>query len=458
MSSLLRPDVRERLHRLDAGRCITWRAEQLPGGCTPRRARVGVEHRSTGEVALLVESGVRYDGPHKVIREWLAGGGMVFDSMQELLAWADLWLESPGLPVAGGASVGSGVRAGDLTDLDAIQAHPSAESPRTVVDADTLQDRLGLHLVGQDRALRVLCRRVREHLAQSDPRRPLSLFAVGPTGVGKTATAAQLAAALREQTGGEWPHLRIDMNEYREPHRVSQLLGAPAGYVGHGDRTPLAGLLARETPSVLLFDEIDKAHSDVMTTLMAALDAGRLTLGDGVSADLRHSIIVFTSNAHASRICERVGSATTDGEIDTFCRAELLRAGVWPELVGRMRSYLLFEPLSPSAQAEIAVLTIARAAESFGLRVVHVDPDVVSALLGHTSDLGLGVRRLEYDVMDLLGDALITYLGSHEVGDVIVSDQAGAPVLKPAELSEPQAAPASSMGEVVLESDDGTMP
>jgi len=426
-SALNDPAVRADL-RLGGTRCVAWRDQPLPARCSPPTARVGVEQRSDATAVLLVDRGVSYDGPHAQLRDWFADGALEFDSIDDLIAWTDHWLGSAADPTPDGSGgrTARGGRAGRLTDLDAVVTPDAGATPLIIIDAGKLHQLLAEEVVGQTRALGAMSRRVREHLAQQHPRRPLSLFAVGPTGVGKTAAAQRLSDALTELTGTRWGFLRLDMNEYREHHRVSQLLGAPAGYVGHRDTTPLVDTLTRDPAAVILFDEIDKAHPDVMVTLMAALDAGRLTTGDGNTIDLRRAVVIFTSNRHAEAICRRIAAEADDAVVDSTCRRELLEAGIWPELVGRVRAHLLFEPLDSAANAEIAVLAIDRAADSYGLRVTSVDPRVVSALLGHSTDLGLGVRRYEHDATALLGDAFVEYLGlDHHTNDITIGWNAG---------------------------------
>jgi ATP-dependent Clp protease ATP-binding subunit ClpB len=301
-------------------------------------------------------------------------------------------------------------RAEQLTDLDAVRAPNRRTDISALLDPDEVAGLLAGEVVGQSRAIQTVSRQVCEHLAQCEPRRPLSIFAVGPSGVGKTAAAERLAEVVGELSGRPWGFIRLDMNEYREHHRISQFLGAPAGYVGHRDATPLADLFNRHQAAVILFDEIDKAHPDVMIALMAALDAGRLTMGDGHTIDLRRSVLIFTSNGHADPILERVTGDMTEIEVDSVCRQELLTGGTWPALVGRIRSHVLFGPLDERASAEVAVLAIERAGTAFGLRVAVIDPGVVTALLGHSADLGLGVRRFEHDAAALLGAAFVDHL------------------------------------------------
>ena len=259
-----------------------------------------------------------------------------------------------------------------------------------------------------------LARRVALHAMQTAPRRPLALFAVGPTGVGKTQAGTSLAAALAE-AGAEHRYLRLDMSEYQEAHTVSKLLGAPAGYVGYGDGAALVDALRDGTPTVVHFDEIEKAHPNVFRALMNAMDAGRLSASGradgpgGRELDCRRSVFYFTSNLDADGI-ERALREHAHGDVphvvDEVCRQRLRAVGVAPELVGRIHGFLAFRPLSRSARAEVAALAVARVAAQYGVRIGRIEPSVLVHLLAE-ADEGFGARPIETLVESQLGPAFV---------------------------------------------------
>src|SRR5437016_470889 len=159
----------------------------------------------------------------------------------------------------------------------------------------TMEDRLRQRVVGQDTALERVANAIRRSRAGlSDPKRPIGSFIfLGPTGVGKTELARALAEFLFDD---EHAMIRIDMSEYMEKHAVARLIGAPPGYVGFDEGGQLTEAVRRRPYSVLLFDEVEKAHSDVFNILLQVLDDGRLTDGQGRLVDFRNAIIIMTSN------------------------------------------------------------------------------------------------------------------------------------------------------------------
>jgi hypothetical protein len=390
------------LERRASRACVVFANCQLPPGATPPRARVGVEVRHIdGRIALLVER-VTYSGNEGSVADWLRRGERVFADVGELRTW-----------VCGDLRRAYPERAPQrpLIDLAAVRAHVAAALPPPV-DADELLQSLQAAVRGQDDALRTLARRVAHHLSRRQPRRPLSIFAVGSTGVGKTATAETLAPTLARLTAPEVAtrYLRLDMSEYQERHRVSQLLGAPPGYIGYEQGAPLLEALAAAPRAVVLFDEIDKAHPDVLRTLMNAMDAGRLSGGSATArtVDCRGAIFVFTSNLDATGVLLELDARDAFDQprvVDEVCRAHLLTHGVAPELVGRVGAFLAYRDLNQDTRAEIVVLAIQSVAAEYGLEVAEVDPLLIAELLS-ASPPGLGARPSQYLVDDVLGGVL----------------------------------------------------
>jgi ATP-dependent Clp protease ATP-binding subunit ClpB len=200
-------------------------------------------------------------------------------------------------------------------------------------------------VVGQDEAVQLVTDAIiRARSGIKDPRRPIGSFIfLGPTGVGKTELAKSLAAALFDT---EDNMIRIDMSEYQERHTVSRLVGAPPGYVGYEEGGQLTEAVRRRPYSVVLFDEIEKAHEDVFNTLLQVLDDGRLTDAQGRTVDFRNTVIIMTSNIGSEYLLEGV---TSGGEIKPDAREQVLaamRARFRPEFLNRLDDIVLFKPLT----------------------------------------------------------------------------------------------------------------
>ncbi|MGO8957958.1 MAG: ATP-dependent chaperone ClpB [Streptosporangiaceae bacterium] len=204
-------------------------------------------------------------------------------------------------------------------------------------------------VVGQEEAVRLVSDAIiRAGSGIKDPRRPIGSFLfLGPTGVGKTELAKSLAAALFDT---EESIVRIDMTEYQERHTVSRLVGAPPGYVGYEEGGQLTEAIRRKPYSVVLFDEVEKAHPDVFNTLLQVLDDGRLTDGQGRTVDFRNTVIIMTSNIGSEYL---LADAAADGEIKPDARDRVMaamRSHFRPEFLNRLDDIVLFKPLT---EAEI---------------------------------------------------------------------------------------------------------
>jgi ATP-dependent Clp protease ATP-binding subunit ClpB len=210
-------------------------------------------------------------------------------------------------------------------------------------------------VVGQDEAVQLVADSIiRARSGIKDPRRPIGSFIfLGPTGVGKTELAKALAAALFDT---EENMVRIDMSEYQERHTVSRLVGAPPGYVGYEEGGQLTEAVRRKPYSVVLFDEIEKAHPDVFNTLLQVLDDGRLTDAQGRTVDFRNTVIIMTSNIGSQYLIEGV---TPDGELKAEARDQVmaeLRRHFRPEFLNRVDDIVLFKGLTERQIEQIVSL------------------------------------------------------------------------------------------------------
>ncbi len=212
-------------------------------------------------------------------------------------------------------------------------------------------------VVGQDEAVQLVEDAIiRARSGIKDPRRPIGSFLfLGPTGVGKTELAKSLAAALFDT---EENMIRIDMSEYQERHTVSRLVGAPPGYVGYEEGGQLTEAVRRKPYSVVLFDEVEKAHADVFNTLLQVLDDGRLTDAQGRTVNFRNTVIIMTSNIGSQYL---TADATSDGEIKPDTRERVLgemRGYFRPEFLNRLVDIVLFKPLTPAEIEHIVDLML----------------------------------------------------------------------------------------------------
>ncbi|MEV0594880.1 ATP-dependent Clp protease ATP-binding subunit [Nonomuraea cavernae] len=272
-----------------------------------------------------------------------------------------------------------------------------------------LEEHLHRRVIGQDEAVVAIAEAVRRSRAGlSDPRRPIGSFLfLGPTGVGKTELARSLAVAL---FGGEDHMVRLDMSEFQERHTVSRLVGAPPGYVGYEEAGQLTEAVRRRPHCVVLLDEIEKAHPDVMNILLQMLDDGRLTDGQGRTVDFTHAIIIMTSNIGAQMILE----AETPMEEQLM---ELLRHSLRPELLNRIDETIIFKRLEREQLRQIVELMLERTRQR--LRGQDVALEVTDAakdwLAGRGYQPEFGARPLRRTVQRELDNRLSTMLLTGEV-------------------------------------------
>ena len=286
-----------------------------------------------------------------------------------------------------------------------------------------LEALLERRVVGQDAAVKAVADAIRRNRAGlSDPNRPLGSFLfVGPTGVGKT----ELAKALAEFLFNDEKSLtRIDMSEYMEKHSVSRLIGAPPGYVGYDEGGQLTEAVRRRPYSVVLFDEIEKAHPDVFNVLLQLLDDGRLTDGQGRQVDFKNTIVIMTSNLGSDLILE----AKDMKEVKAGVQA-LLKTSFKPEFLNRIDETVVFERLGKDRILAIVDIQLARLAERLAARNIRVS--LSPAAKAHIAEAGYdplyGARPLKRAIQALLQDPLAAGILSGRVkeGQEIVVDAEG---------------------------------
>lgn len=288
-----------------------------------------------------------------------------------------------------------------------------------------LDDILHQRVIGQDEAVRVVADAViRARAGIKDPRRPIGSFLfLGPTGVGKTELAKTLAAALFDS---EDAMIRIDMSEYMEKHSVSRLLGAPPGYVGYEEGGQLTEGVRRKPYSVLLFDEIEKAHHDVFNVLLQILDDGRATDAQGRTVDFKNTVIIMTSNIGSQHLLDGIDA---HGGIQERVREAVMREmrqHFRPEFLNRLDDIVLFKPLRVDEIEKIVDLLLEELRRRLADRDVTLD--LTARARGHVARAGYDPvygarplkRYLQSQLETRIGRALIA--GLVEPGSGIAVD------------------------------------
>ncbi|MBQ6266416.1 MAG: ATP-dependent Clp protease ATP-binding subunit [Clostridia bacterium] len=219
-----------------------------------------------------------------------------------------------------------------------------------------LEENLRAHLIGQDEAIKLVSAAIRRGRVQISPRRrPASFIFVGPTGVGKTELVKLLAKELFETPE---TLIRLDMSEFMEKHSVSRIIGSPPGYVGYDEAGQLTEKVRRKPYSVVLFDEIEKAHPDVMNILLQILDEGRITDAQGRNVSFENTVIIMTSNAGSNRGSGALGFAKTKNEASKERALKALSEFLRPEFIGRVDEVVVFNDLSLADYERIAGLML----------------------------------------------------------------------------------------------------
>jgi ATP-dependent Clp protease ATP-binding subunit ClpB len=281
-----------------------------------------------------------------------------------------------------------------------------------------MEERLHERVVGQDEAIQVVSNAVRRARAGlQDPNRPIGSFIfLGPTGVGKTELARALASFLFND---ENAMVRIDMSEYQEKHTVSRLFGAPPGYVGFEEGGQLTEAVRRRPYSVVLFDEIEKAHPEVFNALLQLLDDGRLTDGQGRTVDFRNTVVIMTSNLGSELWMSTVEDESQVKEVSRDQINRLLQAHFRPEFLNRVDEIVIFHPLTRSDLVEIVDIQLARVAQL--MRDRNLKLEVAQSAREYLAEEGydpdFGARPLKRTIQREVQDPLALKVVSGEVGE-----------------------------------------
>ncbi|GIK85306.1 MAG: chaperone protein ClpB [Betaproteobacteria bacterium] len=290
-----------------------------------------------------------------------------------------------------------------------------------------MEDALHRRVVGQDEAVRLVAdaiRRSRSGLA--DPNRPYGSFLfLGPTGVGKTELCKALAEFLFDTEGAL---LRVDMSEFMEKHSVARLIGAPPGYVGYEEGGYLTEAVRRKPYSVILFDEVEKAHPDVFNVLLQVLDDGRLTDGQGRTVDFKNTVVVMTSNLGSQKIQQLTDEGADQALVKIAVMAEV-KANFRPEFVNRIDEIVVFHPLSEKQIADIARIQLAGLRQRLAKLDIGLDVDeaALAAVAAAGFDPVYGARPLKRAIQQQIENPLAREIlgGKYAPGEKVRVSAAG---------------------------------
>jgi ATP-dependent Clp protease ATP-binding subunit ClpB len=270
-----------------------------------------------------------------------------------------------------------------------------------------MEERLKERVIGQDQALTVVANAIRRSRAGlSDPKRPIGSFIfLGPTGVGKTETARALAEFLFDD---EQAMVRIDMSEYMEKHAVARLIGAPPGYVGYDEGGQLTEAVRRRPYSVILFDEIEKAHPDVFNVLLQVMDDGRLTDSKGRTVDFKNAVLIMTSNLGAAFLGAEALKTEHDFEMARESVMRILREHFRPEFLNRVDDTVIFKPLGQAQMNAILDLRLNELQKLLEDRQISLEltKSARQLILAAGSDAAYGARPLKRALQRMVQDPL----------------------------------------------------
>lgn len=306
-----------------------------------------------------------------------------------------------------------------------IPAHKIAETEFTKLAH--LEDRLKAHIIGQDEAVDSLAKAIKRTRVQLSPRRrPASFIFVGPTGVGKTELVKMLSQELFDSND---PLIRLDMTEFMEKHSVARMIGSPPGYVGYDEAGQLTEKVRRRPYSVILFDEIEKAHPDVMNILMQILDEGKIDDAQGRTVNFENTVICMTSNAGSTDKSIGVGFNRTDTEISKEKAMKGLREFLRPEFISRIDEIVVFRNLTKPDFEKIAALMLDEMKQPLAEKniTLQYDAAALAAIAEEAYGKPYGARDIRRVIRQIVEDQIASLIIAHstEIHTLLVSAKDG---------------------------------
>ena len=425
--SLVKPMLaRGELRLIGATTLSEFRKVEADKALTRRMQTITIEEPSP-EVAIAILKGLRgaYEEHHKVT--------ITDDAIEASVKLSTRYVTDRRLPDKAidlldeaAARLQVNPENGDVVNVEDVAAVLAASTGIPVSMLTTnesnrlldLESTLAKRVIAQKTAVSALAKAVRRSRAGlGDPNRPSGSFVfAGPSGVGKTELAKGLADAV---FGGEQNMVAIDMSEYAEKHTVARLIGAPPGYVGYDQAGQLTEAVRRRPYSLVLFDEIEKAHPEVLDILLQLLEEGRLTDSQGRSIDFRNTIVVMTTNLGSSEIGKSIGFARGENSSIIAKVNAAVKQHLRPELLNRIDDVIVFEPLSVDTIVSILDLFVAKVATRLADRNIglHLSEKARRWLAGKGVDVLYGARPMRRTVQRELEDRLSELILSNELGD-----------------------------------------
>ena len=389
-----------------------------------QRAQLYFETNSNGGVILKLnptstDAPLSYNGHCEALRKLISGQRIVCSTMQELKTlFADMRVEYAAIEQADVP-----IRVDTATAQQPVASEVQQGTVKSI-NATELTGKIKERIIGQDAQVEGLVARVCNHLKKPNPKKPLTVMLPGPTGTGKTATARAIASELQERFGRDnFPFILINCNEFQEDYRISQLIGSPAGYVGHGESCVMEPIRKAET-AIIVFDEYEKAHSSIHTAVMNWMDTGVITLSKPdengkMEYDCTKYIIIMTSNIDMQRGINshmkfniasasiRSGNVSQGSQTaNDACRKIMVANGFKPEIASRISYFFEYKQLTHEDIKKIMVLTLKNKAKEYGLNVVEIADGLVESMNNKYRVSSFGVRSLESDLDSLIGDGI----------------------------------------------------
>lgn len=289
-----------------------------------------------------------------------------------------------------------------VINTDELMRYREEHETKRMMRPEQLKEEIRKSIFGQDRVIDYVCDSICINLYSGNPKVSPIVF-MGPTGVGKSELGRQIANALSKYSGVEYGFLKINCNEYAEQHRVSQILGSPAGYVGHGEKSALDDVKTNPY-TVVVFDEIEKAHKSLLTVLLEAMDCGKLGKSDNSEPiDLNHCVVIFTSNLLVDR--EQYNRCSSEFEQVDLCRDVFAKHCGMPEMAGRC-DFIMFNELDLNARVSIVEKFCEEAFKEYELNLVGISTPLASELVSYDSKYG--ARAIGKTMRQLIGRKLLT--------------------------------------------------
>lgn len=390
--------------QLNDGMCHVFSECRLPDFCTPRQARLGFEKGQDGYV-MYIDKGVQADGRNRDFKQLLERGEVRFICLEDMVEFfrslKPLFEDSRAAERGGGEPVPKPpenvVDREKLRELEQEEKRPRSVRPEQI--AGPLKEKV----FGQDEAIDALAEKIIINRMRK-VNKLLSVMLLGPTATGKSMTARSLAEVLSEIYKTRYGYIEISGSEFVGEHTVHRFLGAPPGYVGHGNKTILDPV--RKNPHhVIVINEIEKANQKLLESLMEAIDTGILGMADNSEPiNLNQSILLFTSNI---KIDMEQYAAASEFEKAEMCRDAYTEHCKRPEISGKIGNFLAFCPLDGDAMTNIIIGSVAEELDNYGLRLKRIDERLMHEFKKRAQMTRYGARAIKELVSTSLGKRLL---------------------------------------------------